>query len=129
MGLITNVKEILEIPKYFLIVGVSIIITFWEYIKIFSVSLHKLFSSEFIFSSTSLIISLLIPIAIMLLGSKKGSNPIENRWAQKVLKKQIIHFKDVLNYIIIILILLMVNQLFPQLTVLLQALFSYVYII
>ncbi|MBD8086218.1 hypothetical protein HUK45_08260 [Limosilactobacillus sp. c9Ua_26_M] len=95
----------------------SIIITFWEYIKIFSVSLHKLFSSEFIFSSTSLIISLLIPIAIMLLGSKKGSNPIENRWAQKVLKKQIIHFKDVLNYIIIILILLMVNQLFPQLTV------------
>lgn len=100
----------------FIIIMIPIIIVFWEYIKSVSIFLNEKFDSEFLISSTSLIISLLIPIAITLLDSKQSDNSNENRWTQKVLKKQIIHFKDILNYVIIIFALLIISQLFPQLT-------------
>lgn len=110
-------KGILKYQVPFLMIGAFIIAMFWAYIKSFSLFLHKALNSEILLSSASFIISLLIPIAIMLLGSKESDNPSEDRWAKKVLKKQIIHFKEILNYVVIIIILLMVNQLFPQLTV------------
>lgn len=101
----------------FIIIMIPIIIVFWEYVKSVSIFLNKKFDSEFLISSTSLIISLLIPIAIMLLDSKQSDNSSENKWTQKVLKKQIIHFKDILNYVIIIFLLLIISRLFPQLTI------------
>ena len=64
----------------------------------------------------SLIVSLLIPIAIMLLDSKVSENASEDRWARKVLKKQIIHFDNILNYIILIIIFITMDQIFPQLS-------------
>ena len=109
-------KSILKYRFPILAIGSFLIVVFWEYIKTFSLFLHKVLPSEFLLSSSSFVISLLIPIAIMLLGSKESDNRSEDRWAKKVLKKQIIHFKDILTYIITIIISLMVNQLFPQLT-------------
>lgn len=111
------IRSILKYRFYILAIGSFLIIVFWEYIEKFSLFLHKAFPAEFLLGSSSFVISLLIPIAIMLLGSKESDNRSEDRWAKKVLKKQIIHFKDILNYIIVIIISLMVNQLFPQLTV------------
>lgn len=52
----------------------------------------------------------------MLLDSKVSENVSENRWAKKVLKKQIIRFKDILNYIIIIIAFITIDQIFPQLS-------------
>jgi hypothetical protein len=70
-----------------------------------------------ILSIASLIVSLLIPVAILLLDTKVSENVSENRWAKKVLKKQIIHFNDVLNCIIFIIVLTFIEVIFPKLII------------
>ena len=78
--------------------------------------LTKICEPSLVLGVVSLIISLLIPIAIMLLDSKVSENASEDRWARKVLKKQIIHFDNILNYIILIIIFITMDQIFPQLS-------------
>ena len=72
------------------------------HIDSWGMKLTKICEPSLVLGVVSLIISLLIPIAIMLLDSKVSENASEDRWARKVLKKQIIHFDNILNYIIFI---------------------------
>lgn len=107
-------------------VATCLIVIFWYFIANLGLTLHKLFEPSLLVDFTTLVVSLLIPIAIMLLDSKASENASENQWAKKVLKKQIIHFKDILNYIILIALLIIADQLLPQLALFIMISFAIV---
>lgn len=80
--------------------------------------------ATFLLAVSSLIMSLLIPIAIMLIDLNKSGSSAENRWAKLVVKKRIIHFSEILKVLISIIIIAILREIVPDLRILWLTLFT-----
>lgn len=80
--------------------------------------------ATFLLAVSSLIMSLLIPIAIMLIDLNKSGSSAENRWAKLVVKKRIIHFSEILKVLISIIIIAILREIVPDLKILWLTLFT-----